>query len=56
MVRLVRRLLYPITAIFIGLSVLGPINEGYQFISLVGAIVCLLILMILVSFEKNESN
>ena len=55
MVRLVRRLLYPITAIFIGLSVLGPINEGYQFISLVDDNESLLIKKILDSFEKKDS-
>lgn len=55
MVRVVRRFLYLVTAIFIVLSVFGPINERYQFISLVGAIICVLLLMILVSFEKTDS-
>ncbi|MHC5269201.1 hypothetical protein ACYSNO_08485 [Enterococcus sp. LJL98] len=54
MVRVVRWFLYGITTIFILLSVFGTINERYQFISLIGGILCLVILMFMVAFEKNE--
>lgn len=56
MVRVVRSLLYTVTPLFILLSVFGASGKGYQFISLIAAIVCLVILMFLVAFERPEQE
>ncbi|MGX7195800.1 hypothetical protein [Enterococcus olivae] len=53
---MIRIFLYLMTIGFILLSVLSPIHNDYQFFYMVGAIVSLVTLMFVTTFEKSDPN